>query len=96
MRFLVEWQLRDPSEADFARILALFSKWDPPVELREWSGYADGTGGMALVDTDDADVLARVTAPWTPWLTFTTRALQPIQQTAVVLSEAAAFRESIQ
>jgi hypothetical protein len=95
MRFLITWTISTTPEADQARILSLFSKWQPPVELKEWSGFADGTGGMAIADTDDAAVLANVTAPWTPWLDFTVRPLLPIQETAQALAEAAAFRSSV-
>jgi len=95
MRFLITWKLSTGSEADQARILDLFAKWQPPVELQEWSGFADGGGGMAIADTDDVESLARVTAPWTPWLEFTVRPLLPIQQTAAALADAADFRASV-
>jgi len=95
MRFLITWQLSNPSEAEQARILALFAKWQPPVELHEWSGFADGSGGMAVADAIDVVTLSRVTAPWTPWLTFTIRALEPIQQTAAVMAEASEFWASV-
>ena len=83
------------TEADQTRILALFNKWEPPVELEHWSGFAGGRGGMALAETDDAEVLDGITAPWTPWLTFDVRPLVPIQRTAAGMAEAAAFRASV-
>jgi len=95
MRFLITWTFDGSSEAEQARILALFAKWQPPVELREWYGFGDNTGGMAIAETDDVDALARISAPWTPWLTFTIRPLQPIQQTAAVMAEAAGFWSSV-
>jgi len=94
MRFLITWTFKG-SEADQTRILDLFAKWQPPVELREWSGFADGSGGMCLAETDDVGILAAITAPWTPWLDFTVRALQPIQQAAEAMAAAAGFRASI-
>ena len=94
MRFLITWTFKG-SEADQTRILDLFAKWQPPVELREWSGFADGSGGMCLTETDDVGILAGITAPWTPWLEFTVRALQPIQQTAEAMAAAAGFRSSV-
>ena len=96
MRFLVMWKLNSGSEADQARILGLFAKWEPPIELHEWSGFADGTGGMCIAETDDADALAHVTAPWTPWLEFTVRPLLPIQQTAAAIADAAGFWASVE
>jgi hypothetical protein len=95
MRFLVTWKFPSASEAEQARILNLFAKWQPPVELQEWSGFADGTGGMAIADVDDVELLARIPAPWTPWLEFTIRPLLPIQQTATAMAEAAAFWGSV-
>jgi hypothetical protein len=97
MRFLVNfaWRPGAGSEADQARILSLFAKWQPPLELHEWSGFADGSGGMAIVETEDVDVLAGVSAPWTPWLDYTVRALVPIEQFGAVMSDAASFRSSV-
>jgi hypothetical protein len=95
MRFLITWTSISGSEADQARILNLFAKWQPPVELHEWSGFADGAGGMAIAETDDVELLVRVTTPWTPWLEFTVRPLLPIQQTAAALADAAGFRSTV-
>jgi Domain of unknown function (DUF3303) len=97
MRFLITFtrRLGSGSEAEQARVLNLFAKWQPPLELREWCGFADGSGGMCIAETDDADLLAASTAPWIPYFDFTVRALQPIEQTAVVMSEAASFWSSI-
>jgi hypothetical protein len=95
MRFLITWTSTSGSEADQARILNLFAKWQPPVELHEWSGFADGAGGMAIAETDDVELLVRVTTPWTPWLEFTVRPLLPIQQTAAALADAAGFRSTV-
>ena len=92
MRFLITWSITGESEAEQARILALFGKWQPPIELTEWSGFADGDGGMCIAETDDAALLAAVTAPW---LTFSIRPLIPIEQTAAVMSEAAAFWSTV-
>lgn len=96
MRFLVTWELRSGgSEADQARILSLFGAWDPPIELHEWCGFSDGMGGMCIIDTDDANMVGRVTAPWTPWLDFTIRPIRPIQDAAADLGEALEFRAGV-
>ena len=58
MRFLITWSLGSGSEAEQARILALFAKWEPPIELKEWSGFADGDGGMCIVEADTVEQLA--------------------------------------
>ena len=94
MKFLITWQ-NNANEADEARILALFAAWQPPVTMNEWSGFADGSGGVTIVETDDVDVLVAITAPWTPWLTFTIRAMQPIQSLAGSMAAAATFRGTV-
>ncbi len=96
MKFLIEWEMSESrSDAEQARILALFAKWEPPIELSNWSGFVDGSGGFAIAEAVDADALARVTNPWTPWFRFSIRAVQPIEQTAVCMQEAVDFRRSI-
>ena len=95
MRFLITWSMESNAEAEQARILALFAKWQPPIELEEWFGFADGDGGMCIAETDDVERLAAVTAPWTPWLRFSVRPLLPIQQTAAVMSDAAGFWSTV-
>ncbi len=50
---------------------------------------------MCIAETDDVNVLAAVTAPWTPYFDFTVRALQPIQQTAEVAAQAVEFRNAV-
>jgi hypothetical protein len=95
MRFLITWGLRNPSEANQARLLSLLAKWQPPLDLHEWSGFADGTGGMCIAETDDVNVLAAATAPWAPYLEFTIRPIVPLEQSAAALSDAAGFWSSV-
>jgi hypothetical protein len=47
MRFLITFALKSGSgsEADQARILSLFAKWQPPVELQEWESSCARQGG---------------------------------------------------
>ena len=96
MRFLITWEFANRSEAEQARVLSLFAKWQPPLELNEWSGFADGSGGMCIADAEDATALTRVTAPWTPWLDFTVRPLLPIQETAALMVDVAGFWSSVE
>jgi hypothetical protein len=94
MLFHVTWEFVDSSEAGQKRSLALFSKWQPgPGCFQAFYGFADGGGGVALVDADSAADLAKTVAPWTPYLKFTCRAVLPIQEAAAIDAAAAAWRE---
>ena len=50
----------------------MLGKWQPPAgpEFKGFYGFADGGGGVAIVEADDAATLARTTAPWTTRLSF--------------------------
>ena len=84
MRFLIQWEWTEStSDEEQAKTLATFAAWTPPIELAEWSGFGDSYGGFA------------VTAPWTPWLRFSVRAIHPIDQTAAIMQEAIEFRRTV-
>jgi Protein of unknown function (DUF3303) len=53
-------------------------------------GFADGGGGVALIEAESAAALARTTAPWTPWLRFTTNPIVPIEESSAIDGEAVA------
>ncbi len=97
MLFHVMWQFTDQSEEAERRSLDVFARWQPPAgaEFQGFYGFADGTGGVAIVEADSAATLARTTAPWTPWLTFRTTPLVPIEEATAIGGEAVAFRASV-
>lgn len=96
MLFSLSWQFTDQSEPGERRTLALFEKWAPPEgwEFKGFYGYADGSGGTAIIEVDSAQTLARGTAVWTPWLTFEAQAIVDIQESAAISGEAAAWRDA--
>ena len=97
MLFHVTWEFTDTSEEGERRSLAVFAKWQPPAgaEFKGFYGFADGGGGVALIEADSAATLARTTAPWTPWLRFTATPIVPIEESTGIAGEAVAFRESV-
>ena len=97
MLFHVTWQFVDASEEAERRSLAVFAKWQPPAgaEFKGFYGFADGGGGIAIIEADSAATLARTTAPWTPWLRFTTTPIVPIEESTAIAGEAVAFRDSV-
>jgi hypothetical protein len=72
-------------------------EWQPPAgaEFKGFYGFADGGGGVALIEAESADALARTTAPWAPWLRFTTNPIVPIEESSAIAGEAVAFRDSV-
>ena len=97
MLFHVTWQFIDTSEAGQKRSLAVFANWQPPAgaEFQGFYGFADGTGGVAILEADSAQTLARTTDPWTPWLRFEVSPILPIDEATPIANEAVAFRDSV-
>lgn len=93
----VVWEFADVSEEAAARSLAVFQGWKPPdgADFQGFYGFADGEGGVAIVEVDSAATLARTVAPFTPWLRFTARPIHPIEESAEIAGEGIAFRASI-
>ena len=95
MLFHVTWDFIDTSDAGQKRSLQLFSKWTPgPGQFQGFYGFADGGGGVALVEAATAADLAKTVAPWTPFLKFTARPILPIQESSQISGAAAAWRDS--
>lgn len=95
MLFHVTWEFIDTSESGSKRSLELFSKWQPgPAQFQGFYGFADGNGGVALMEAADGGELAKTLAPWTPYLRFTARVVVPIQESAQISGEAAAWRDA--
>jgi hypothetical protein len=97
MLFLVTWEITDPSEAGGKRSLAVFRQWQPAAgaEFKGFYAFADNSGGAAVVEVDSHATLARLTAPFAPWLRFTARPLLPVQESAAIAGEADAWRGGI-
>jgi len=95
--FHVAWEFVDTSEDGIRRSLSVFSQWQPPegAEFQGFYGYADGTGGVALVEADSVASLSRTVAPWAPWLRFTVKPIHPIEESSQIAGEAMAFRDSV-
>jgi len=97
MLFHVTWEFGDPSEEGGKRSLAIFQNWkpDPGAEFLGFYGFADNSGGVAIIEVDSAATLARITAPFTPWLVFSATPILTIEQSAAIAGEGVAFRETV-
>ncbi len=97
MLFHVTWRFTDQSEESERRSLSVFQQWQPPAgaNFQGFYGFADGTGGVAIVEADSVATLARTTAPWTPWLSFQVAPILPVEEAVAIAAEAVAFRDSV-
>jgi hypothetical protein len=97
MLFHVTWEFIDATEEGQRRSLNVFSGWQPPqgAEFKGFYGFADGGGGVAIIEAESAAALARSTAPWTPWLRFTSTPIIPIEESAAIAGEGVQFRDSV-
>ena len=95
MLFMVRWEFIDTSEAGDKRSLEVFSRWQPPegADFQAFYGFADNSGGVAIVEVDSAATFARTTAPFVPWLRFDAKPILPIEESAAIGNEAIAFRD---
>ena len=93
----VEWDLTDQTEEGEKRSLSVFAEWKPPegFEFQGFYAYADGRGGVAIVEAENEQAIARALAPWTPWLSFNVRPILDIEEGVAIAQEAIAFRDSV-
>lgn len=85
------------SEERDKRTLKLFTNWRPPagVEFKGFYDYADGDGGIAIVEATSAEALLETTAPWATFFVFRARPIVPVEKTTPILEKAFAWRDSI-
>ena len=97
MLFHVTWEFVDTTEEGEKRSLDVFANWQPPAgaEFKGFYGFADGSGGVAIIEVDSFSTLAKTTAPFLPWLRFAATPILPIEEMAAISGEAITFRESI-
>jgi hypothetical protein len=91
------WQFTDQSEENSKRGLAVFAAWEPP-EGQQFVGFyvnADNSGGVAIIEADSHETIARATAPFGPFATFAVTPILPVEEGAAISAEGVAFRESV-
>ena len=98
MLFAVAWVPTSGSSEDRdKRTLKLFSKWRPPagVEFKGFYDYADGNGGIAIVEAPSAESMLETVAPWAAFFAFTVRPIVLSEQAAAIYEKAIAWRDTI-
>lgn len=102
MKFVVTWKVRSGSsaadnEATAARLLEVFGKWTPPADetFHQFLGRLDGTGGIAVVETDNPDSLGEAPAKFGAYLDFEIVPVSDITESVRLLAEGIEFRKSV-
>ena len=102
MKFVVTWTTRSggsaaDNEADVSRGLEVFSKWTPPADetFHQFLGRLDGTGGFAVVETDNPDSVGKAAAKFSPYFHFEIIPVNDIGETTRLTSEGVEFRKSV-
>jgi hypothetical protein len=98
MLFAIAWKNRAGAteEAD-KRTLKLFKNWQPPagLDFKGFYDYADCNGGIAIAESNSAEVILEATAPWATFFDFTIRPIVPSDKTPAIFEKAIAWRDSI-
>jgi hypothetical protein len=98
MLFALTYTPRDgASEERDKRTLKLFTNWQAPAgfEFKGFYDYADGNGGVAIVECSSAELMLEATAPWSAFFEFTFRPLVPVEKSTPIFQKANAWRDSI-
>jgi hypothetical protein len=97
MKYVVSWQPRsNVSEELLVRSLEVFGKWSPAegTKYLQFLGRIDGSGGFAVVETDDPALLARDTAIFSTFFDMTVYPVLDVQEAARIGGEALEFIRS--
>jgi hypothetical protein len=98
MLFAVTYTFRaSASEATVKRLNTLFGKWQPPkgYEIKAHYSFADGTGGLTLVETGSVAAMYEATIPWAPFVEFRAVPLIEIEKSFPIATAAIAWWESV-
>ena len=79
------------------RTLSLFSQWKPPAgyEFKAFYDYADGDGGIAIVEAATAEALLEAHGPWAATFEFRCRPIVDVEKSIGILQKGYAWRDSI-
>ena len=98
MLFAVTWIPRgNTSEERDKRTLKLFTNWRPPAgfDFKAFYDYVDGSGGMALVETNSAEAMLEAFAPWATFFEFNVKPVVPTEKSTPIFEKSFAWRDSV-
>jgi hypothetical protein len=99
MLFAITYSPRgDVTEEGEKRLLQLFANWKPPAgyDIKNHFGYADGEGGLLIVEVTSVEALTEAAAPWGPFFRFESHAIADVTRTVPLLLRAYGWRDSVQ
>jgi hypothetical protein len=85
------------SEQVEKRTLSVFTNWQPPkgYEFKALYDYADGDGGLAIVEAATAEAIYEAHAVFGAFFQFGVRPIVPADAAVPILQKAAAWRDSV-
>ena len=97
MLFAVIYTARDVTEEQERRSLQLFTNWKPPAgyEFKAHYAFADGSGGVGLVEAGSAAALLEAHAPWGPFFEFKTLPVVEVNEGVPILQRVLRWRDSV-
>ena len=102
MKYLVSWKARAggsaaDNEAAVKRSLAVFGKWAPPSDatFHQFLYRADGTGGYAVVETDNPASVSEGPTKFGPYFEFEVIPVMDITEGVPLANEGIEFRDSV-
>jgi hypothetical protein len=63
--------------------------------MKSWHDYADGSGGIAIVDAPTAEVLLEAVAPWATFFEFKAQPIVSVQSSTPIFEKGIAWRDSV-
>jgi hypothetical protein len=85
------------TEVTVKRLTNLFINWQPPkgYTIKVHYSFADGSGGMAIVDTTSEAAMYEANLPWLPFIEFRVVPIVEIDKAVPLGLAAIAWRESV-
>jgi hypothetical protein len=101
-KYVLNWKLRQGGSAqqnhdDGDRLLATFSKWQPPADQNflQFLQRIDGQGGVAVIETDSPASLFAEVAKFDPWQEFEVIPVIDLLESTPLAAAASEFRKSV-
>jgi hypothetical protein len=97
MLFAMTYIARDVTEEKEKRSLTLFTHWKPPAgyEFKSHYAFADGTGGMGIIEAGSAAAILEAHTPWGPFFRFMIVPIVEIEKAVPVFQRVQGWRDSI-